>query len=825
MPETKSVPTSPRLASARPPSPGVEWCRQALTFWLPVLYFLIADAFYLRTYDSAQIKITLVQMGGVGLAVLWLSLLAQEGWKAFDREDLVTLSPFLAYLAVDLLSFLHAPYKGPSVDDFVRYIFYMSVALITIRELDQAGVTRMTKWLIWTTALCSIYGNVQWADDRFFPGGIGNGVDPFIWRGAFGQRVFSTFGNPNFFANFLVLIFPVLLAQYLKSRSIGLIPLMGSVLWNLYFTETKGSWVGFAIMISLFIVVYAIFFTEGDLRHVLRRAIAIAAVILIGFAGLVGFYVAKRKSSVGFRVFTWLSTWEMIETHPVIGTGIGSFKVVYPTFRRPEIFHIEGKHNTETDHAEDEYLEQWFDNGILGFGVFLWLVGSTIFVGLMALSQLTSSLASKGGRPPPRAYDLLGYLLAFIGMLAHNSFDVSLRFVSSGVFLGLLPGLVVNLSRGYPLWWLKAKREANAAPASRQAGAPPADEASPSSVGEALGWPLRVLAWAAWAVLAYKMAAEFNDLQGPFNRIVYGGEQLQWVIAWSAFFALALGWAWTLGRAALLGSPLVSLLVLGSVVPTYYFWGYFKADIHHNIAIFYSKNQQWDKALENYETVNRLNPYFIMPYYFEGNVYNDRFNMKPEYHPEWGDKDGLPRTDFDRAVEAYAKVRALAPNYVQMHHQAGVLYLKRGEYAASTEGRPQDRDAWWDKALVRFKMYQHLDPVFPLNYYRMAQIYLARRDYDKAIAVYKEYIDAPLCYGHKGIEEHQFEGKHDQDPEAWTNLANAYFLKGDAEGAKSAYEKALQLDPHFEAARRNLDVLLQRLKAVPPMKAAPAPKK
>ena len=43
--------------------------------------------------------------------------------------------------------------------------------------------------------------------------------------------------------------------------------------------------------------------------------------------------------------------------HPIWGNGIGSFRIIYPAFRRPQIFHIEAKHNTETDHAEDEYWE------------------------------------------------------------------------------------------------------------------------------------------------------------------------------------------------------------------------------------------------------------------------------------------------------------------------------------------------------------------------------------------------------------------------------------------------------------------------------------
>jgi len=51
---------------------------------------------------------------------------------------------------------------------------------------------------------------------KAFPPGVGNGIDPFIWRGAFGRAQFSTYGNPNFYADFLVIIFPILLTQFLR---------------------------------------------------------------------------------------------------------------------------------------------------------------------------------------------------------------------------------------------------------------------------------------------------------------------------------------------------------------------------------------------------------------------------------------------------------------------------------------------------------------------------------------------------------------------------------------------------------------------------------
>lgn len=772
-------------------APGVAFARKAIWWWLPVLYLLISDAFYLRTYDSAQVKITLLQMGGFALVGLWVSLLVLEGRKAFRKEDFVFLAPFFAYLIYVIFSFCHAPYKGASVDDLVRYVLYMSVSLIVLREFNESAINRLTRVLIVTAYIAVLYGFVQFLDTRFFPRKeIGPGIDPFIWRWAFGPRIFSTYGNPNFFGNFLVLILPVVVTQYLKNRSVYLLPLIFLDLLCLYGTDTKGAWIGFGISSCVFAAIYIYFFTQLDRKKLLKifSALAVAALVTVA---LVLNYALKSPTSVPFRVATWISTWEMVETHPLIGVGVGSFKVVYPTFRRPIIFHLEGKHNTETDHAEQEHLEQWMDNGLIGFGIYLWLIIFVTTVGLRGLSSMTEAL--KGSRPPPpAAYDLLGYLTALLGMLFHNFTDVSMRFVSSGIFLGLLPGVIVNLSRGQALWELHYKEERSEAP----------DTSGGVSGFYAYSlWVLRAAAAAGVLYTVFLLLREFSGLQGPLSGYVMGGEILQWWISWLVMLAITLSLAYAFIKINLKGVsravPLVSLFML---LPVYYFWGWFKGDVYHNMAIFFSKQGKWEDAISYYKRVNHFNPYFIMPYYFVGNVFNDRFNMERQYRKEWGDENDIPRTDFDRAMGAYETVRSIAPNYVQMHHQVGTLYMKAHDYYMS-QGKPKEAAEFLDKALARLNLYQNLDPVYAPNYYRKAQIYIAKRDYPAAEREYLNNINAWKCHrpGHKH-----------ETPEAYNYLGNIEYAMGKYKEAFEAYGKALSLNPEAQPAKSQYAALKQK---------------
>ncbi len=824
------MPEQPKRRAGAQAASAESFAHRVLTWWLPILYLLISSLFYLRTYDSAQVKITVMQMGGLALLVLWLARLIEARGAAFTKKDLVCLSPFLAYLLVGILSFLHAPYHMASVDFFLRHFFFMVAALIAIYELNAQGVERLSRILILAGWIAIGYGFLQFLDLRWFPSGIGKGIDPFIWRGAFGDRVFSTYGNPNFFADFLVILFPILLTQYLKTRRKILLPLLFMLLVDLVATGTKGAWLGFA-MVLFFLGVIAFLYFPEQVAPYRKPVLGLVTAGVLGFVGFVAKDLQARIVSVNFRLFTWEATWEMIMTQPLIGTGVGSFPPIYPAFRRPPIFHIEGKHNTETDHAENEYLEQLFDNGILGFGVFLWLIISTLVVGFRSLGQMTTLFKLKEGRAPPRAYDLVGYLVALMGMLGHNFFDVSLRFVSSGVYLGLLTGMIVNLARGRGLYELhKSLSEAR--------GASDAPSSFWKVLSEFLIWPARLAAWAGLAYVGFLILQEFSYLQGPLQSLSLGGEVLQWWLAWGVLVGCVASLSWIFARLVYLSeNPLVSLLVLAALQPLYLFWGYFKADIHHNVAIAFSKVRNWEKALEHYLLVRKHNPDFVMSRYFMGNVFNDRFDMRRIYNPAWGDQESLPRDDYERALDSYNEVRRLAPNYVQTHHQVGALHLKRAEWASSN-GRSQEVGFFLDRAIRRFKLYQQIDPVFALNYFRLYQVYMIQRRYAEAAKAMEDLIQAPMCavdprliakpflrnsilsyqgYVQQGAPVHRHESA-----DAYTNLGNAYFMLERLPEAEGAYRRALALDPNFELAKKNLTVVYQKAQALGRLKAVPS---
>jgi len=772
---------------------------------------------------------------------------------------------------------------------------------------SEERMSRFWRWLFAAAVFAIGYGLLQYFDSRFYKGVPG--IDPFIWRQAFSHRVFSTFGNPNFYGNFLVIVTPFILAFILKAKgslirpfvvvlvtlglvlcidkmTLGLVlgadagfdpsykivagfgivfffgmllltsfwgtlksknlwfflMLLGTLFLNLYSTETKGAWLGFVaavaitmllifefflhpeetiipgktymgvvgLLIALFVGLFA-FMGSAFIIPIFKKeitqvgfsifwipvAVAFVMAVLLMFwilqkpwnlkkaiygfllffvlaiGGFVLQYAKTRLVSVSFRLFTWIGTWEMVRTAPILGNGVGTFKVIYPAYRRPQIIILEGKSNTETDHAEDEYIEIWQDEGIIGFGIFLWMMVFALVCGIKQLRWYSKIRPPPDARrkkkfleieADPRSYEVLGIVGAYCGALTHWAVDVSIRFVSSGVFSGLLPGLLVAYARNH--------RE-------------------PIRVEPRLSYErwIRVGLAAIWTFVFLILKMEFVP-----QTFIQAGDTTTGQIV---FFALLVGLGLyiliellEIGLAPKIEVPfsnqyppgsdrfvILRLAVVGMLAFFLFetvktFKNFFDADVHHNLAIFFSKQGIWRKepkflkkvqtlppdikekyeqvggALEHYEQVIKKNPGFPMARYFTGNVHNDAgsqvINLSFQAHRK-GNRQESSRLrskaikEWNLAEQAYDGTKLLGPNYVQVHHQMGLLNLKRAQ-AAAFFGDHQKAQVFHNEALKNFELYNTIDPVFPPNYHRMVEIHLARSRFDEAERLYKEAI-------------------------------------------------------------------------------------
>lgn len=415
-------------------------------YGLPIFYFLIAVSFYLGTYDSAQIKITIFQIGAISLIYSWLVYKLESDFFYSIRKNIIVLLPIILFLISGLISYFNSPFQLASLNEFLRRFIYCFLAIIIIDCFkDTKNLKRLINFLIFATYIVCIYAVIQFLDTRFFPEPPAKGLDPFVWRWAFGNRIFSTFGNPNFFGDFLVVMSPIVLALFFKKKSIHLLFLWFLITFSTIFSYSKGAWIGFGVGIITFAFLFVNFILNLKKKNKIILLLVMSLFTISVVAGGTLFQLKKRPDSSSFRIFTWLSCWEMINTHPIIGTGIGTFYLTYPSYRRPQIFFIEGMHNTESDHPENEYLEVFYDEGLIGLSIFLLLLVTVFTIGLKNLAYFRKRNLNNSSL----SYLQLGFISALVAQLAHDCVCVSLRFVSSGVMLWMLIGGIIAIALNY----------------------------------------------------------------------------------------------------------------------------------------------------------------------------------------------------------------------------------------------------------------------------------------------------------------------------------------------------------------------------------------
>jgi O-antigen ligase len=262
-------------------------------------------------------------------------------------------------------------------------------------------------------------------------------VPPEYLKKMSSDRIFSTLFYPNTLAEGLLLLLPPALTVFWKGSnnwSVAINRIVAGIIGAaalacLCWSGSKGGWL---LMLLLGFISLARLAFQRRLKIVLITAVLVIGII--GFAAKYSTYFEKGATSVGARVDCWRAAFQTVESTPLLGSGPGTFGVIYSKIKRPEAEMARMTHN--------DYLEQASDSGLPGFtaylifiaGALIWswrkLVANrnteifAIWLGLLGWSL--QELFEFGLYIPAlawTAFGLLGWLLSQLG----NAFDKELR--------------------------------------------------------------------------------------------------------------------------------------------------------------------------------------------------------------------------------------------------------------------------------------------------------------------------------------------------------------------------------------------------------------
>lgn len=707
-----------------------------ITHWLGLSGILIALSLFLFSQDSAQIKITLFYIACIGASAFWLNGLIKEKRNIFNSFNFTLLFPFLLYFVYVAGSFFFHPYIPARLGSLVRFSCFSMLFLISAFNFNYEKADKFFTFLIaalW--GVCS-YGLLQIVDRFIF-----SGVDLLIWTDFFHDRIFSTISNPNFLADFCLFGFFIVLGRFLfkPSKSLGALLILISL--NIAFTQSKGAWLALAASAASFTLLYLNFFSEKYKNHRLKYNLAVAAVLAAGIL-VAGIFTAKRMQSVNFRLSTWRSAVEMVEATPLTGMGKGSFTYIYPAYKRPEIFYMEGLHNVETQHAENYILEQSCELGLIGLGLYLMLV---IWQILGFIKQI--KLKSKLGAPDRETFILLSCFFASASIYLHNLVDVSIYFVSTSYFLAIFNGILFALNFG-PL-----RQKSSGVPAPSK------------NIFFKLTYFILLSVIIA---LAYLFIRDFYEMTSPAleDKIRY------FILYWIFFLPSIFYTAWLLLKEAF-KSKLVLNVCLFTLAAVLMYIAYLplRADFYMAAAAGMASRLS-PGAPSYYHKALRFKPLVPSLWQFSGIAFQNRADLSKTNRPYEGDPAEGLYNDYDRALSAYKKSLSFIPNDTLIHYNLGSLYHDMAKQAFR-KGDLKLSQEYYNLSETSLKKSLLLDPVHDNTYYHLANIALEHNDYRRAANWLNLYIQGP-----EEVVNPLYISKHRNNQKALTHLKNIKAIGG-----------------------------------------------
>ncbi len=266
-----------------------------------------------------------------------------------------------------------------------------------------------------------------------------------------GWRVFGPFVSPGFLGGYLVLVIPVTIAVFLSARSLPV--LVGSVLGigfevaALLLTGARFAAVS-AVVAGFALLALLVWAKTLKRTHLLRVGFAILIIAVAASLAaypmmhrVVGAQAAEQAYSGGFRVATWKGMLGIIKAHPLIGTGAGTFALVFPKYT------IAGP----TANAHNSYLQIASETGLPAL-IAVSVAFVAIFVGG---ARGLRNRKNENDQPKADNWFLLpdgdalivcGSLAALVGSVVRNLLDSDLHSPAIGFTFWMLAGMVASVA-------------------------------------------------------------------------------------------------------------------------------------------------------------------------------------------------------------------------------------------------------------------------------------------------------------------------------------------------------------------------------------------
>lgn len=187
------------------------------------------------------------------------------------------------------------------------------------------------------------------------------------------QRSFSTMGNPNFLAQFL--IFPLWLSGYFLIKNKGKSKILYALIFiliivGIILTKSRASILGIIIATTILLVFHL------KIKRYLKYLLVLGL-----FASFTAFviFIASNMQSLMARFYIWKGSIGIIKDHWLIGSGLETFKTVFQKVQLKELLSVEEIYSI-ADRAHNVILDIFITQGFFGILAYGSIIGGLLYI-------------------------------------------------------------------------------------------------------------------------------------------------------------------------------------------------------------------------------------------------------------------------------------------------------------------------------------------------------------------------------------------------------------------------------------------------------------
>ena len=438
--------------------------QKIISLLFSILFFLVPLILWPYTSELFEFnKMILVYIFTTLIASTWLVRMIISRKFIFRRTILdIPLFIFLGsqfistILSIDPLTSWFGYYSRFN-GGLLSTLSYLLLYWAFVSNVTREGAKKIINITLWSAVVVAVYGVLE----RL-------GIDKDVWQQDVQSRVFSTLGQPNWLAAWLITLIPIAWAKGLNNKDLKInfsyiTPYFFSSLFFtvLLFTGSRSGILGFCLTEIVF---WGIIFIKSRVRYI--KEFLIFNLLILSIAGIFGtqytpsiFKIIENKNTARvtttpqatgtaletggtesgvIRKIVWQGAIDIWKKYPIFGTGVETFAYSYYSFR-PIAHNLTTEWDFIYNKAHNEYLNFMANTGTVGILAYLAIIGFSIY--LIARNSFNKTSDDSDNETSTLS---IAFIAGYVSILVTNFFGFSV--VPVQLIFYLFPALSVVLT-------------------------------------------------------------------------------------------------------------------------------------------------------------------------------------------------------------------------------------------------------------------------------------------------------------------------------------------------------------------------------------------